>query len=151
MPRILVIDDDEAFRLTIGRVLRAEGYDATLASDGSKGLAEYRKEPPDVVLVDLVMPEKEGLETISELRREFPDSKVIGMTGHPSMVPMLNAALRFGAIRRTSKTFRKRRAACADSQERGLDRDRLISQNRFNGLSQMVSHINFVQKGRSTR
>lgn len=105
LTRILVVDDDEAMRLTLARILRDAGYEVEVASDGIQGLIEYRRHPPDLAIVDLIMPEKEGLETIVELRREFPTARVIAMTGYVGMQPLLKAARGFGAVGTIQKPF----------------------------------------------
>ena len=81
MARILVIDDNEAVRKMIGEILRRNGYEVMEAPDGKIGLSMYAENPADVVITDIFKPEKEGLETIMELRRGVPDARIIAMTG----------------------------------------------------------------------
>ncbi len=81
MPRILIIDDDDLIREMLRAVLEREGYDVLDASDGREGLRVFMKNPVDLVVTDLVMPEKEGIEIIIELRRNFPDLKIIAISG----------------------------------------------------------------------
>lgn len=81
MPTILIIDDENAFRLKLRRVLEREGYKVIEAVNGHKGLACYRKNPADLVITDIIMPDQEGLETITELRRDFPTSKIVAISG----------------------------------------------------------------------
>lgn len=78
---ILVIDDDEDLRDSLQIVLEREGYRVFAASDGAAGVEIYRAEQTDLVITDIIMPIKEGLETITELHREFPDVKIIAMSG----------------------------------------------------------------------
>jgi CheY-like chemotaxis protein len=78
---ILIIDDNPDILQLYSRVLRQAGYDVVEASDGQKGTMLYRKNPTDLVITDIVMPEKEGIETIRELRRDFPDAKIIAISG----------------------------------------------------------------------
>lgn len=87
----------------MARVLAAAGYEAVTAGDGAEGIRTYREKPEGVVIVDLVMPEKEGLETIRDLRKEFPSATVLAMTAHVSMRPLLKAAIGFGALRAFEK------------------------------------------------
>jgi DNA-binding NtrC family response regulator len=105
MAKVLIIDDDPAMRVTLTRTLIASGYDVGVASDGVKGLAEYRHAPTDVVLIDLYMPNKEGLETIVELRKEFPQTVIVAMSGHRKMDLMLRAAKGLGAVLSIKKPF----------------------------------------------
>jgi DNA-binding response OmpR family regulator len=79
--RILVIDDDEAIRLFIRRVLEHHGYEVIEACNGDEGIRTYREAHPDLVLLDLYMPEKDGLETLRELRLDSPPPKVVTMSG----------------------------------------------------------------------
>jgi len=81
MARILVIDDDDQLSEILRKMLSRAGYEVLVASDGRKGVELYRKEQPDVVITDVIMPEKEGAELIFELQKEFPDIKIIAMSG----------------------------------------------------------------------
>ena len=81
MARILVIDDDEQVLDMLYQSLTREGYDVLRASNGEQGLRLYRQEPVDLIITDIIMPEKEGIETIIELRQDFPDVKIIAMSG----------------------------------------------------------------------
>lgn len=105
MPRLLVIDDDEAMRLALAGTLKAAGYDVATAADGAAGLAAYRAAPADLVVVDLYMPGKEGLETLVQLRREFPNAAVVAMSGNRNMELMLRAAEKLGAVQTIAKPF----------------------------------------------
>ena len=104
MPSILVIDDDPNVRDILQRMLGRAGYDVTTAINGKEGIRLFRAEGADVVITDIVMPEKEGLETIRELLEEFPDIKIIVMSGggglgepssYLSIAKMLGARLSF--------------------------------------------------------
>jgi CheY-like chemotaxis protein len=84
MARILVIDDEEDVRLVVGGVLRAAGHEVLSAADGAQGIALLRERGAanvQLVITDILMPEKEGLETIRDLKADFPDVKVIAMSG----------------------------------------------------------------------
>jgi CheY-like chemotaxis protein len=81
MARILVIDDDEQVLDMLYESLTREGYDVMRASNGEQGLRLYRQDPVDLIITDIIMPEKEGIETIIELRQDFPDVKIIAMSG----------------------------------------------------------------------
>src|SRR5688500_13501656 len=70
--RVLVVDDNEDLRNTIGALLQADGFDVALAADGQAALAQHHARPCDVVLTDLFMPDKDGIETIVELRKVSP-------------------------------------------------------------------------------
>jgi two-component system chemotaxis response regulator CheY len=79
--RILVIDDDEAVLDSVSQVLAMAGHDVEAASDGEKGLEAYRNNPHDVVIVDIFMPRKSGVEVIQELRSAYPEAKIIVISG----------------------------------------------------------------------
>lgn len=81
MARILLVEDDEAVREILRKTLVAAGYEVEEAPDGVVALAAYRRQPIDLVITDLVMPEKDGLETIMDLRRLNPAVKIIAMSG----------------------------------------------------------------------
>jgi CheY-like chemotaxis protein len=81
MQKILLIDDDPLVRRTIERVLQKNGYDVHLAADGLEGLRTFRTLQPDLVITDLVMPVKEGLDTIRLLRTWSPEAKIIAISG----------------------------------------------------------------------
>ena len=80
-PTVLVIDDDEAVRSSLEMLLEAYDYEVVLARDGRQGLAAFRANSPDVVLVDLMMPVQDGIETIVQIRREWPDAYIVAMSG----------------------------------------------------------------------
>ncbi len=98
MARILVIDDDEQVRDMLYESLTREGYDVLRASNGEEGLSLYREEPFDLIITDLIMPKKEGIETIIELRQDFPDVKIIAISGggHIGIKDYLHMAKIFG-------------------------------------------------------
>src|SRR4029453_3010702 len=79
--RVLVVDDHADTREMLFTILKTEGYDVALAADGDQGLQSYRSHPADVVLLDMVMPRKDGLATIRELHVEFPDVTILAMSG----------------------------------------------------------------------
>ena len=81
MTRILVIDDDEAIRSLIKTLLGRKGFEVQEAPDGVVGTRIFRENPADLVITDVFMPEKGGLDTIVDLRKDFPDVKIIVMSG----------------------------------------------------------------------
>ena len=107
MKSILIIDDDEQIRTALRMLLEQSGYEVISAPDGKKGLKLYHDKPTDLIITDLIMPEKEGIETIMELRREFPDVKIIAISGGGSNDPevLLHVAKTLGAERTIAKPF----------------------------------------------
>ncbi len=81
MPRILLVDDDDSFRKMLRLSLVRLGHEVVEARDGKEAVRLVREGPPDVMVTDLVMPEKEGLETIDEVRRQYPGLEIIAMSG----------------------------------------------------------------------
>jgi len=81
MARILVIDDEAAIREVLGVMLTREGYDVVEAANGNDGMRRFHENPFDLVITDLIMPEKEGIETILDLRRHYPHVKIIAVSG----------------------------------------------------------------------
>ena len=106
--RILVIEDDCSVRNLLAILLKGEGHQVVAVSDGNKGVAAYREDSFDLVLTDLFMPEKDGFEVITELTREFPEVKIVLMSGagkHFSPSDFLPIALKLGAWQVLHKPF----------------------------------------------
>jgi DNA-binding response OmpR family regulator len=82
--RILVVDDNEDLRTTIQALLQADGFDVAVAADGEAALSLHRARPADVVITDLFMPDKDGIETIIELKKLYPNVKIVAMSGWTS-------------------------------------------------------------------
>ena len=81
MARILIVDDEPLVRSMLRQVLERAGYDVTEAGNGEEAIKLYRDRPADVIVIDIIMPDKEGIETIRELRRDDPDVKTIAISG----------------------------------------------------------------------
>jgi len=106
MARILVIDDDELLRRTIRVVLERAGHEVLEASEGSMGLRLYWEQAPDLVLTDLFMPERDGLEVIRALRNELPQPPIVAMSGGGlGGYDVLEVAAGLGAVRTLRKPF----------------------------------------------
>src|SRR5437868_225744 len=107
MSSILLVDDDEQFRTMLSEVLTRAGYEVQTACDGNEASRMYRRQPADLVITDLIMPEKEGLEMIMELRRNYPEARIIAMSGggRNGTVNYLEAARAFGAQQVLNKPF----------------------------------------------
>lgn len=107
MKRILVIDDDVQFRQMLRQMLERAGYEVLEAANGKKGIESYRSEPADLIITDIIMPEKEGIETILELKRDFPDVKIIAISGGGRLTPAgyLDAAQALGVMQIFTKPF----------------------------------------------
>ncbi len=109
MPRILVIDDEESIREMLRAMLEREGYDVLDASNGAEGIKLCVNDPADLIITDIIMPEKDGMETIVEIRREFPDTKIIAISGGDRVEPgaYLEMAKKLGAQDTFTKPFER--------------------------------------------
>ena len=87
MSSILIIEDDSGVRDLFKKCLEKAGHEVHCANDGEAGLKSYRDFQSDLVITDMVMPKKEGVETIFELKREFPDVKIIAISGGGLLEP----------------------------------------------------------------
>jgi two-component system, chemotaxis family, chemotaxis protein CheY len=107
MATILIIDDDKQVRDLLRQVLEEEGYTVITSHNGEDGIARYRSQPADLIVLDILMPDKEGLETILDLRREFPQVKIIAMSGgsERAKLNLLDLAQRLGAQCTLHKPF----------------------------------------------
>ena len=106
MARILIIDDDDTLRGIIVKSLTFAGHQVTQTNNGRKGVELFRSNPTDLVITDMVMPEQEGMETIKILHREFPDLRIIAMSGGlEGSTLYLDLTRRLGAACTLSKPF----------------------------------------------
>jgi DNA-binding response OmpR family regulator len=105
MHHILVIDDEAPVRRLLRKLLERAGYRVTVAEDGDAGIKIQCKDPADLVITDLIMPKKEGIETVMDLRRDFPNTKIIVISGGGATGPQsyLKLAKTIGADRTLPK------------------------------------------------
>ncbi|MDQ1239499.1 MAG: hypothetical protein QG577_1685 [Thermodesulfobacteriota bacterium] len=101
MPTILVIDDDQHVRGMLRTVLEDFGYKVLEAPDGNIGVQLFSENRVDLIITDIIMPDKEGLETIREIKASSPDAKIIAISGGAKVGPgtYLKLAERLGAQR----------------------------------------------------
>ena len=81
MAKILIIDDDQMVSATIELLLLKAGHTVTLAGNGNLGVASFKSAPADLIITDIIMPEKEGIETIQEIRALSPKVPIIAISG----------------------------------------------------------------------
>lgn len=107
MAKILIIEDDDIVRSLIRRVLEKHGHEVKEAADGREGVHLFRTDPVDLIITDIIMPHKEGLETIRELVATNPDVKIIAISGGGRVSPYdyLEMAEKFGAAKTFEKPF----------------------------------------------
>ncbi len=105
--RILIIDDETEVRAILSRILTQAGYEAVAVGSGDEGTRLCRQQPMDMVIVDMIMPEKDGLETLMEIRRGSPNARIIAISGAPRTTVMdpLSVALKVGAVASLAKPF----------------------------------------------
>jgi DNA-binding response OmpR family regulator len=108
MATILIIEDDGRLRLALKENLLFHGYEVADAANGLEGIEKFRIRKPDLIVMDIIMPEKEGIETIREIKRDFPSVKIIAISGGGVLGPehYLKVALSIGADRAIKKPFR---------------------------------------------
>jgi CheY-like chemotaxis protein len=110
MARILVVDDEESVRASIAALLREGGHSVTLAEDGEDACLKFQPYRYDLVITDIVMPRREGIETMRELRRHEPTIRILAMSGsgYADQGFYLKAALALGADATLQKPFSDR-------------------------------------------
>jgi DNA-binding NtrC family response regulator len=103
MAVILLIDDDDRLRRTLGRMLATAGHEVVEADNGKVALALFPACQPEIVITDVFMPEKGGIEMVKELREQFADVKILAMTGggrEPRFYSLLESFLVAGILRK---------------------------------------------------
>jgi len=109
MPRILVIDDEPLVRSTVVMILTRAGFSVEEASDGQVGIAMCHTNPPDVVITDIFMPNRDGIEVVREMKRSCPRTTIIAMTGggQTRMMEIASPAKLLGADHILHKPFER--------------------------------------------
>lgn len=107
MTSILVADDDKLVRITLRKILESAGYTSLGAKDGAEAVEIYRKKKPDLVIVDIVMPIKDGVRTFLELRGFDAKAKIIAMSAgaRSGKIDYLSLTKRIGANGILAKPF----------------------------------------------
>ncbi|MFA5008763.1 MAG: response regulator [Candidatus Omnitrophota bacterium] len=102
-PLILICDDEEGVRESLNLIL-GEEYNLDFASNGNEALQYLTKANPDLIIMDIKMPQKNGLETLKELRQKKPNVKVIMITGYQSVETAAEAS-KYGILEYITKPF----------------------------------------------
>ncbi|MFC2081270.1 response regulator [Bacteroidota bacterium] len=115
MGRILIIDDEPYILLMLKKMLERAGYEVDLASNGKEGMALFDKDSADLVITDIIMPDKEGLELILDMKKKKPELKIIAMSGGGRISPesYLECAKHFGAEKVFQKPFKQKEMVSA--------------------------------------
>jgi len=115
---VLVVDDAQFMRLRLNKLLTEAGYEVVEAATGLEALEKYEERPADVVLMDITMPEMDGLTALKELRRRFPEAKVIMCTALGQQSAVLEA-IKAGAKDFIVKPFQPDRVLQAVAKQVG--------------------------------
>ena len=94
--RVMLVDDERLYVESLAKVLRRRGFEVVVAFDGSSSIALAAEQDPDVVVLDMRMPNQDGIATLEELRSVIPSTPVILLTGHTDL-ESASAALERGA------------------------------------------------------
>lgn len=107
MAEILVVDDEALMRATLRNLLEGAGHAVREAANGNEALRAVASRRPQLIIMDILMPEKEGIETILEIRRHHDSVKIVAMSGGGRVgdTEFLNIAKKIGADRSITKPF----------------------------------------------
>jgi len=125
MASILVIDDEYQIRMMLRKILERDGYQVMDAPNGKVGMKLFQEAPFDLVITDIVMPEKEGVEVIGELVDHFPETKIIVISGGSRNLDannLLISAKLLGAHYTLSKPFEREELLNAVRHVLGVDK-----------------------------
>jgi DNA-binding NtrC family response regulator len=125
--RVLVVDDEEIIRDVLETLLEREGYDVTAVESASEALSAFEADPYDLVLLDLMLPDRPGLEVLREVRRRDPDAVVVIVTAYSSIEGAIEA-MREGAFHYIPKPFQNQEVLL--TVEKGAERRQLTEENR---------------------
>ncbi len=125
--RILVVDDEEVIRDVLATLLEKEGYEVAVASTAGEALTLFEAEPYDVVLLDLMLPDRSGLDVLREIRKVDPDAVVVIVTAYSSIEGAIGA-MRDGAFHYIPKPFQNQEVLL--TVRKGAEARRLTEENR---------------------
>ena len=131
-PRVLVVDDEEAVRSSLRMILEYEGYEVLLAANGPAGLKMAEQESPDLVILDIKMPQMDGLEVLKRLKAEEPSPPVVILSGHGTVKTAVEA-VKLGAFDFIEKPPESERILIVTRN--ALGQKRLVDENRRLRLS----------------
>jgi DNA-binding NtrC family response regulator len=102
--KVMVVDDTEGIRDLLSAVLEREGYEAILKANAAELTAAFQQTQPDIILLDLVLPDGDGLDLLPQIKKQWPDTEVIVLTGHATFDAAVEATKR-GAYHFQNKPF----------------------------------------------
>ena len=127
MPTVLILDDEPVIRDVLGSVLAKAGFVTREAATAAEGLERLAKEPIDLLLLDLMLPDRPGLEVLSEVKARHPEVPVIVVTAYSSVESAITA-MREGAFHYLPKPFRNEEVVHVVKQ--ALEKKQLVAENR---------------------
>ncbi|OSM02050.1 response regulator [Magnetofaba australis] len=119
MASVMIVDDDAAVRALLRQILEDEGHRVSEAGNGREGVDRFSHEPHDIIITDMLMPEKDGVEVIMELREKFSGVKIIAISGGGRGLDAafnLKVAKDFGAFATLAKPFSRQEVLDAVGQ-----------------------------------
>jgi len=122
LTKVMVVDDTETIRDLLSAILQKEGYEPVLKASAAELIASFSQPQPDVILLDLVLPDGDGLELLPQIKKQWPDTEVIVLTGHATFDAAVEATKR-GAYHFQNKPFDTKTLLL--SVERALEHKRL--------------------------
>ena len=126
--RILIVDDDQDIREVMGDRLEAQGFEVTTASNGVEGLQHIRTDDPNLVLLDLQMPEMDGMQVLHQIAEERLDTTVVVITAYGSIQRAVDA-MKAGAFDFVPKPFEPERLRVV--VEKAVERERLRREHAY--------------------
>lgn len=113
MADIIVVDDEKVIRILLREILQAQGHQVRMTDNGAAALELFEEKVPDLLITDIFMPEKTGLEAIKEVRQNYQDVKIIAISGDSvsregSHMDSLEMAMNLGCSRVIEKPFTKK-------------------------------------------
>lgn len=148
-PNILIVDDEISIQDSLSGILRDEGYEASVATDGNTALKIIEEDPPDLIFLDIVMPGIDGIETLKKIKEKYPDIYVIIISAYGTIETAVKA-IKFGAfdfiekplsLEKVILTVKRAFDFLKLNQENRLLRQKFFSPFRIDGISSTVKKL----------